>query len=293
MLLDESASRKVIQALSEELGLGLFETAEGIIEVANSIMARGIRYVTTDRGHDFKEFSLVAFGGAAPVQVIDIADMLGIKEIIIPPSPGVFSAFGFLVADLAHHYVKTSFSICSETSLEKVEKIFRGLEELGAYQLDKDNVSHQDRWIHRSLDMRYIGQSHELNVPVDWPIDMKKVIDRFHSIHLSRYGYSMKNEVVAIVSYRLIALGLRTKPQLIQVTRNNSNISAEKGSRLVHLKDEGFVECFEYERLNLKAGDLIEGPCLIEEWDTTTVIKKGFTGLTDSYGNLIISKGGG
>jgi N-methylhydantoinase A len=100
----------------------------------------------------------------------------------------------------------------------------------------------------------------------------------------------MQNEEVAIVSYRLMALGMRTKPQLKHLTQKNDTKMAEKGSRLVHFKDKGLVECIEYDRLKLKTGDLIKGPCIIEEWDTTTVVKKGFMGLIDSFGNLIFTK---
>lgn len=293
MQLDLAASNRVLDNFVDELGISKLEAAEGILSVVNSIMARGVKYVTTEQGIDVKDFSLIAFGGAAPVQVVDLAELVGVKEIIIPPSPGVFSAFGFLVADLAHNYVKTSYSLCSETSWDEVEKIFSLLEESGNTQLERDKIPIKSRRIIKSMDMRYIGQSHELNVTVTDIEDLEKAITRFHGVHERYYGYSMPKEEVAIVNYRLVALGVRSKPEIKSIDKlSDDTWHARKGERRVHFRDEGWVRCIVYDRELLQPGNIVRGPCVVEEWDTTTVVNNGYSGSIDNYGNIILTRGG-
>jgi len=297
MSLDAGASRNALEGIAGELGIGIVEAAEGIIRVANSTMARSIRYVTTERGYDAREFSIVAFGGAAPVQVVDLAETVGVGEIIIPPSPGVFSAFGFLVADVMHHYVKTVYMKASEADAERVEAIFADMEERGLEQLDEDNAPREDRRLDRSLDVRYVGQSHELNVPVPSEIGedgIAGIVDSFHGIHEKHYGYSMPDEEVALVSFRLVARGMRSKPSIeMKTTRAGDVQEALKGSRLVHFADGGWVECDVYDRELLNPGSLVRGPCVVEEWDTTTIVNAGFGAEVDSWGNLLLTRGEG
>lgn len=293
MKLDPMASSRALDGIGEALGITRLDAAEGILSVANSIMARGVRYVTTERGIDVKDFSLVAFGGAAPVQVIDLAEIVGVNEIIVPPSPGVFSAFGFLVADLVHNYVRTSYSLCSETSWNRVEGIFAELEERGHTQLERDNVPPADRRIRRSIDMRYAGQSHELNVVLRDAQGLEEMVSRFHGVHERHYGYSIPGEEVAIVNYRLVAMGVRPKPEIESRSLMSGDVdAARKGERRVHFNDEGWILCNVYDRDLLKPGNVVHGPCVVEEWDTTTVVNDGYAGTVDGFGNLILVKGG-
>jgi len=291
MRLDPTASRGALDGIAEALGITRLDAAEGILSVANSIMARGVRYVTTERGIEVKDFSMVAFGGAAPVQVIDLAEIVEVNEIIVPPSPGVFSAFGFLVADLVHNYVRTSYSLCSETSWNRVEGIFGELEERGHTQLEIDGVPLADRRMTRSLDMRYAGQSHELNVAARDAQSLGGMVSRFHGVHERHYGYSMPEEEVAIVNYRLVAMGVRPKPVMEPRERSSGDAEvAKKGKRRVHFNDEGWVRCSVYDRDLLKPGNVVHGPCVVEEWDTTTVVNDGYAGTVDGFGNLILAK---
>lgn len=297
MSLDAEASRKALAGIAEELGLGVVQVAEGIIKVANSTMARSIRYVTTERGYDAREFSIVAFGGAAPVQVVDLAEMVEVSEVIIPPSPGVFSAFGFLVADTVHYYVKTVYTKASEADAERVEAIFSEMEEKGTAQLDEDSAPSEGRQLERSVDVRYVGQSHELNVPV--PLEFKDdgiegIVERFHGIHEKHYGYCMPDEEVALVSFRLVARGIRSKPSIeVRSTRVGDAREALKGRRPVHFADEGWVDCDVYDRELLNLGSLFHGPCVVEEWDTTTIVNSGYRAEVDKWGNLLLTRGGG
>jgi N-methylhydantoinase A len=297
MNLDAEASRRTLAGIAGELGVDIVEAAEGIVRVTNSTMARSIRYVTTERGYDAREFSIVAFGGAAPVQVVDLAEAVGIGEVIIPPSPGVFSAFGFLVADVVHHYVKTVYLKAPEANAERVEAIFMEMEETGSTQLDEDEAPSEDRRLDRSVDMRYIGQSHELNVPVPSEIKedgLEEIVRRFHIIHMKHYGYSMPDEEVALVSFRLVARGIRSKPAIeVKSTRVGDISEALKGSRPVHFADEGWVKCDVYDRELLNPGSLFQGPCVVEEWDTTTIVNGGYRAEVDVWGNLLLTRGGG
>ena len=291
MKLDLEASHNAMEELVNKLGVNNLEAADGILSVANSIMARGVRYVTTEQGIDVKDFSLIAFGGAAPVQVVDLAEIVGVKEVIIPPSPGVFSAFGFLVADLAHNYVKTSYSLCSETGWEEVEKTFSKLMERGNTQLERNNIPIKDRRMKKSIDMRYVGQSHELSVTVTGIQDLESAVNRFHGVHERHYGYSMPKEEVAIVNYRLVAMGVRSKPEIKPIDRLSDDSSqAVKGVRQVHFKEDGWTRCSVYDREYLQLGNIVDGPCVVEEWDTTTVVNKGYSGRIDSYGNIVLTR---
>jgi len=297
MSLDAEASRNALAGIAGELGVGIVEAAEGIIRVANSTMVRSIRYVTTERGYDAREFSIVAFGGAAPVQVVDLAEMVGVSEVMIPPSPGVFSAFGFLVADVVHHYGKTVYMKTSEADVERVEGIFMEMEETGMAQLDEDNAPREDRRLDRSVDVRYVGQSHELNVPVPSEIGkngIEGIVERFQGIHEKHYGYSMPDEEVALVSFRLVARGIRSKPAIdVKSTRVGGVHEALKESRSVHFADEGWIECDVYDRELLNPGSFVRGPCVVEEWDTTTIVNVGYGVEVDAWGNLLLTRGGG
>jgi N-methylhydantoinase A len=297
MSLDAEASKRALAGISGALGVGIVEAAEGIIKVANSKMARSIRHISTERGYDAREFSIVAFGGAAPVQVVDLAEAVGIGEVIIPSSPGVFSAFGFLVADVVHHYVKTFYIMAPEASALQVEAIFKEMEETGSIQLDEDEAPSEDRRLDRSVDMRYIGQSHELNVPVPSEImedGLEEIVRRFHAIHMKHYGYSIPDEEVALVSFRLVARGIRSKPAIKVISTRVSDISeALKGSRPVHFADEGWIECEVYDRELLNPRSLLQGPCIVEEWDTTTIVNGGYNAEVDAWGNLLLTRGDG
>ncbi len=297
MSLDTEASRRALTGIAVDLGVGIVEAAEGIVRVANSTMARSIRYVTTERGYDAREFSIVAFGGAAPVQVVDLAEEVGIGEVIIPPSPGVFSAFGFLVADVVHHYVKTVYTKALEANAKRVEAIFMEMEETGSIQLDEDEAPREGRRLDRSVDMRYIGQSHELNVPVPSQIGedgLEEIVNRFHAIHMKHYGYSMPDEEGALVSFRLVARGIKSKPAIEVISTRVGDISeALKGSRPVHFADVGWIECDVYDRELLNPESLFQGPCVGEEWDTTTIVNGGYSVEVDAWGNLLLTRRGG
>jgi N-methylhydantoinase A len=297
MTLDARASERVVERLAEKVGLGLIDTAEGILRVANSTMARSIRYVSTERGYDPRDFSLVAFGGAAPVQIVDLARMVGVNEIVVPPSPGVFSAFGFLMADLAHHYVRTKLLRRGDTSATILESTFKELEEIGGAQLNEDMVPAEDRLMLRSVDIRYIGQSHELNVSIPEEIgdgDLEGIIEQFHRIHEMHYGYAMRDEEVVFINFRLAATGIRSKPERRPIqTMGMGSGETLKGFRRVHFRDSGWVECGVYDRGCLNPGKVIRGPCVVEEWDSTTVVNDGFQARVDSFGNIFIAEGGG
>jgi N-methylhydantoinase A len=289
--LDYLTTDQALKEFAETIGLSKIEAAEGILDVANAVMARGIKFVTTERGIDIDNYSLVAFGGAAPVQIVDLAEIVGIREIIIPPSPGVFSAFGFLVANTAHNYVKTSYSVSSETHLDEVEKIFSELEDKGRIQLEEDNVLPSDMTFKRFIDMRYIGQSHELRVEVSGVQNLREIVNKFHIIHDQHHGYSMQDEELALVNYRLLASGNRKKPRLEKFERNINEVALiPKYEKLVHFKDQDWIRCNVFERELLRPSNLVRGPCIIEEWDTTLVINIGYSGRIDQYGNIILKK---
>jgi len=296
MKIDGEASYEVIkQKISEKLGLGVEESAEGMIDVSNSTMARSIRYVSVERGYDPRDFTLVAFGGAAPTQVCQLADVVGIPEIVVPKGPGLFSAIGMLVADLRHDYVRTCMVPEDGLDLTTLNQLYEDMEKNGKRLLQKEGNSSENMKLLRSADMRYTKQSYELNVPVPGGIlrenDISSIIKRFHELHERQYGFFMPNEKTVLVNVRLTAIGTMVKPKLkVEEKGPESPDKALKGTRDVYFREEGWISCPIYERDKLAHGNLIKGPAVIEESDSTIVIFPGFETAVDNYGNIIMRR---
>ena len=168
---------------------------------------------------------------------------------------------------------------------------------MGSTQLDEDEAPREDRRLDRSIDMRYVGQSHELNVPVRAQIGsngLEEIVERFHNIHMKHYGYNMLDEEVALVSFRLVARGIKSKPAIKPKSPRFADISqALKGRRPIHFAEEDWIECNVYDRELLNPRSLLQGPCVVEEWDTTTIVNGGYEAEVDAWGNLVLTRGGG
>jgi N-methylhydantoinase A len=293
-LYPELAEKAILKHVAEPLGISSQEAASGIIRVVNANMVRGIGVSSTERGYDVREFALLPFGGAGPLHAVELAADLGISRVVIPMYPSTLSAVGLLVANTRHDYVTTLAKSEEELVAEEVLAAFKELEAQGRAQLKAQRVPDDMIEIQWSADIRYQGQSYELNTPVSpkeilTQSDLAEVIARFHKLHHRIYAYGSAEETVEFINLRVGAVG--KVPEVcfarIEEARDDASV-ASKGSRPVYYPAHGFVETAVYGRERLRPGHAVEGPCLVEEIASTTVITPGAAGTVDEYGNIIV-----
>ena len=297
MKLDLAAARAAIEAkIAQPLGLDAVEAADGILRVAATKMAHMVRWVTTERGLDAADFALIAYGGAGPLHATMIARELRIGKVIIPFAPGHFSAYGMLFADLRRDLVNTWFKPFADASFDEMEALYGAMEQRGAEDLQRSRDMMVDVVNQRGADMRYVGQEHA--VSVDIPMELFKNQDRagikkhFDAVHETRYGYFNADEKAEIVSLRSATIGLMRKPEPEAMAKGGlSAEAAARGKRPVHFSGIGTVETPTYDRALLAAGNHIDGPALIEEHASTTVVWPQDKVEVDAFGNLHIEIG--
>ena len=292
----EAARKAIFEKCAQPLGMDVVETAHGVVEIANTAMTNALRLVSVQRGYDPREFVLVAFGGAGPVHANRLAIEVQIPKTIIPMSPGTSSAMGLLVTDLKHDYSRTLIQRVDQVDTGMVTNTYRELEADGRASLEREGMNPSDISFLHQVDMRYVGQSYELTIPLPGgklgAAEIEDVHSRFHREHDRAYGYSASAEPVEFVNLRLSAIGKINKPQLRRLDADDSPLSAaQKVVRSVYFAEcEGYVECPIYDRYRLSAGAVLEGPAIVEELDATTVIHPGYQTLIDGFGNLILTK---
>jgi N-methylhydantoinase A len=289
-------ARDAVLGVGEQVGLDLLETANGIVEIAIAKMAAAIRVISVQRGFDPAEFVLVAFGGAGPMHANAIARELSIPRVLVPMSPGVTCALGLLVSDLKHDYSHTFLTPIRGANLAAVNGLFDDFVAMGRGVLDSEYVSPEAMSFHRHLDLRYIGQSYELEIPVGNKDlengDLEDIEAAFFREHQRTYGFATMGEPIEIVNVKLTAKGIIERPRLKQIEFGDENPSmALKRMREVFFSEAGgLVSTSVYDRYRLLQGDAICGPAIIEEIDSTTVIHPGYTGKVDGYGNILIER---
>jgi N-methylhydantoinase A len=299
MQLDVGAAERALEAnVADPLGMDVTAAADGILRIAATAMSYAVKGVTTERGLDAGAFVLVAYGGAGPLHAVAVAREIGIAKVIIPPAPGVFSAFGMLFADLRYDYVRTSLVRLDDASFERIEEIYRELEQQGRDAISGTSVVPHKIVVKRAADMRYVGQEHA--VTVDLPLavfakqDRKAIKHHFDATHALRYGTSAPEERAEVVSLRATVTGLMRKPPQGKIGRGEKapRKSAFTGKRLVYFEGRGFVSTPTWRRAALLAGNRIRGPALIEEHASTTLVMPGDALEVDAYGNLVIAVAG-
>ena len=296
MRLDVAAAERAIAGVAKPLGMDITEAADGILRIAATTMSYAVKGVTTERGFDAGDFALVAYGGAGPLHAVQVAREIGIRKVIIPYAPGVFSAFGMLFSDLRYDFVRTWLTRLDEAPFEKIEQVYRELEDQGRNAIASTSVTPQKTVVKRAADMRYVGQEHA--VTVDLPLgvfakrDRRAIKRAFDAMHEQRYGTSAPEERAEIVSLRSTVAGIMRKPPQAKIARGEKAPpkSAFAGKRPVFFSQSGgFRDAPTYRRAALLAGNRIKGPALIEEHASTTVLMPGDTCEVDAYGNLVIA----
>lgn len=294
MSLDVDAARRVTQSLADQLGIGLEDTASGVLAIANANMANAIHTRTVQKGLDPREFSLVAFGGAGPLHGAEVARILGVPEVIVPPYPGITSAVGLLTTDLKYDAIRTAFQTSSALDLSQIQVAFDEMREDLDAQLAADGVAPEDRVYERAGDLRYVGQGYELRAPFpEGAIDnaaIKSAFDAFAASHRDEYGHDFPESPVEIVNLRLTAVGRTPR------VREPDAISADSAPTPIRtvqvtFRVDGALEAHAtpvYARETIGAGEALPGPAIIVQKDTTTVVPPAATLAADAAGNLII-----
>ena len=295
--LDAEAARWAIkEKCAAPLGMNVVGAAQGIVEIANAAMVNALRLISVQRGYDPRDFVLMAFGGAGPVHANRLAEEIEVPTTVIPMSPGTTSAMGLLVTDLKHDYSMTLIQRVDRLDVVAVEQTYRELAEQGRAILEREGMRPEDIIFLRQVDMRYVGQSYELTVPLPDErlntAEIARVLDGFHLEHDRAYGYSAPEEPVEFVNLRLTAIGKIAKPQLRELEREGGDaVEAQKETRSVYFAERGgYVDCPIYDRYRLGAGCVLKGPAIVEEVDSTTVIHPGYQAVVDKFGNLILSR---
>jgi len=298
MRLDVAAAERALkEKVARPLGMDVTAAADGILRIAATAMSYAVKGVTTERGLDAGDFVLVAYGGAGPLHAVEVAREIGMRKIIIPNAPGVFSAFGMLFADLRYDFVRTSLMRLDDASFDHLEKVYGELEQQGRDAIAAASVAPHRIVIKRAADMRYVGQEHA--VTVDLPLNVfakqnRQAIKRhFDDMHSLRYGTSAPDERAEIVSLRTTVTGLMRKPPQAKVARGRREPAkaAFAGRRPVYFSGR-FVSTPTWRRAALVAGNRINGPALIEEHASTTLLMPGDALEVDALGNLVIAVGG-
>lgn len=287
ILVQRSLAEAVVGRLAQRFGLGLEEMAEGIVEIANSSMIGALRLVSIRKGHDLRNFALVAYGGAGPVHAARLAALLQIPRVVVPILSGVFSAFGGLVSDVRYDAVRTVLAPLGQLDLDELEGLFRELEAGCAAPLLAEGYAASSIRLARSMDLRYIGQKYELEVPVDRNprLDRRDTSCRFDDQHRMVYNYAT-GEPLECVNVRVSASIETAKPTLAE--RTVSSAPPLRGERPAFFRETGTLSLPVYSREALPLDWSAKGPLAIEDAWSTTLVSPGQRVAADKYGNLFI-----
>jgi N-methylhydantoinase A len=293
-----NAAYKVIDELSEQLGLSREKTAEGILQIMNNNMANAIREKTIQRGEDPREFSLVAFGGAGPLHAVEVAQILNIPEVLIPLYPGINSATGLLTTDLKYDVIKTEFMFSTSVNFDQLNVDLEGLSTQLLLQLEDDGISRDQTQIKRSADCRYAGQGYELRVNLpDSGLNeftIKAAFEEFHQSHKIEYGHSFLDSPIEIVNIRVTGIGVMPKIENHPISHDYTLEDATEKTGKSIFNVNGLLESVEtkfYQRERIPVGVELTGPCIVLQKDTTTVIPPNCVAYIEENGNMIIKVG--
>lgn len=292
--IDSSLSFKAVEKLSEKIGMNVEETARGIITVGNSNIVKEIKNVTVEKGYNPSDFALVAFGGAGPLHAAELMEELSMPMSIIPKTPGLLAAYGLLTEDMRRDFVQTSVMDLGQTDFSVITAMYDRLEHDADVWFDKEQIPMDERGLEYYLDMRYKGQNYEISVPYDKSIqNVEALRERFTETYLRLYSYSSEDEV-QIVNFGLSAIGRISKPRIEREDYvGEDSSSAIMGERMVLLEDGSRENYMLYDREKLHCGNVINGPAIVEQMDSTTIILNNQKAVVDEYFNMIITRCGG
>ncbi len=292
--LDVEAAKAAVKKIGDALGLDVYQAAQGILDIVNENMAGALRLVSVQRGYDPRDFALVAFGGAGPMHANAVAKVMGSFPVIVPPAPGLLCATGDLVADFRGEFAQTFIRTIDRTSGEELRAIMERLGEEARRWLSEEGIPPQAQRVSFNVDMRYYRQGYEIPVEVDPALlagnGTAMLAERFNQLHEQYYRFKMEGTTCEIVNLRAIGYGDVPKPRLAQAEE-------EAGPDASHAVIDEHAVYFDgewlptriYDRAKLLPGNRIEGPAVVTEFDSTTVVLAGFQARVDPFFNLVIN----
>ncbi len=290
MKLDRDLAVGAVQRLADRLGLGLLEAAEGIVRIANANMSGAIRSRTVQKGHDPREFALVAFGGGGPMQAAEVAETLGIPEVIVPPYPGITSAMGLLTSDLKYDQMRTVFMTEGAIDTERLDRELAAAADELRGRLRDDGVADDEIEVAAGLDCRYVGQGYELRIPLAEARFDPDALEEFHRLHEQEYGHAFRDPI-EIVNLRVTASGKRPRVEQLPASTNGGDPLLGEGESVFRRNGNLTTHATRhYDRALLPAGESFPGPAVLFQRDTTTVVPPGWTARADASGSLILSR---
>lgn len=293
LVLDRESARKAFEQFGANWGLSAEDAAAGVLEVAVAGQVAGIRQVSTLKGRDPGRYTLVAFGGAGSLLAAEVAEFLGMRSVLVPPNPGNLSAFGLQVTDVRRDFVRTHVREVAEDMANEADALWAELERQGLDELKFEGVRAEQVELRRGADFRYVGEGYEVTVMAPEGVTghgtLAALEALFHQEHNRVYGFSYEGtQKVEIVNARVQAVGRLRRPG-IQTKAAGSGREAAS-IRSVYWRDTGWVESVVYDRATLAAGVEVAGPCVVEEYGSTTVVPSNWFAQVDTSGNLNLKR---
>jgi len=294
----EAAAKAIRREIAEPLSIDLTEAAYGIYRLVNTSMADATKVVSVEKGHDPRDFALVAAGGAGPLHGSRIAAIVGIPRVIVPKTASVFCALGMLESDLKHDYVRTMWAPLDALDLDELNRVFDEMEADARSTLETEGIPADRITVERGMDLRYLGQHHEVPVVVPagqiTPEVLPEIARRFHEAHERLYLYSEPESPLESINVRLTATGAIPKTPLVSWPAGGADASgAIKERRPAYFGEAGgWVDTPIYDGSKLQAGNCIEGPAIIEEVTTTIIVCPNDLAEVDRLGNVVIEVNG-
>jgi N-methylhydantoinase A len=286
-------SRNAVKDIADRYGLTIEEAAAGILRIVNSNMANLIRGVTIEKGHDPRDFVMLAYGGAGPMHAGILAQELGIPSVVVPPFPGIFSAWGMTVADIKHDFVRAIVTSSKRLDLAGVDSLFQEMEEEAKALLQGEAVAPEDIRLEYLMDMRYVGQAYipcTVEIPRGKmnPEKIRAAVRDFNELHNKYYKWSAANEEVEVVNMRIAATGLTKKPSIRRVPPKAAELTVVTRDVYFEGAKQSIPTSF-YNRDELPTWMGIEGPAVVYQYDGTTIVYPGQKCTVDEFGNLVIA----
>jgi N-methylhydantoinase A len=283
---------EAMQPIARHFNMSVEEAALGVIRLSDFGKINAIKLISVRRGYDPRDFVLIAFGGGGPMHAAAMMRELRCKKVVVPTYPGVFSAFGMLMTDLRADFIRTMIARTDQLDLDTINRLYADMEQQARQQMAAEHVAESDVEIQRYADMRYMGQEHTVKVPVpNGPITAETIRDvneAFHALHEHNYTFRL-NTVIELVNYHVTTIGLVSKAQIGAVDGHGASLTrARKGTRPVIFDEFGAINTAIYERDRLPLNKVIEGPAVIEEPDSSTVIFPDQQVSRDKHGFLHI-----
>jgi N-methylhydantoinase A len=293
--LDRDAAERAVERLAARIGLSTLETAEGMIRISSETMAQAVKMVLVARGRDPRDFVLASFGGAGPMHACGIAEALSIPKVLIPTYAGVASAFGATAMDLRQDVEAFFYAPVEEVDLERLNAVFADLEERARSLLAEDGVPPERMEVSRTAQMRYVGQTYEVETPVPsrriGPAELARIVEEFHRHHELEYGVSSQDFAPAFVSLGVTGTGHMVRPPAAESPSSGQSDEARKGERPVHFSGEWLRSAI-YDGDRLPAGATLAGPAIVEYAHACATLPPRTRGTVDRFGNLVIDVAG-